>query len=502
MKKRSKIFLVVSIVFVISLALLGYGYYVFQDVLFTGNKFRQGTTINGIDVSGLNKEQAQNIVATKLTDSRNEIVINLHHNDKTWTWTGKDFEIDNQIMPYVENVFNYFNEGNLIEKKVKLDKLNGNTEFNIPYGTILTGLDEKISNLALEIDKPAVDAELNFDATQKNPLVFTEEQDGEIVDQEQLKNSINEKLLNSTVIDVDIPMTEVKPQILKIDLEKTVVKRGGFSTNYAKSSDDRKHNVKHALEAFNGMIIEPNQEISFNSSTGSRTAENGYKKANVILNGVYVEGTGGGVCQASTTLYNALLNADLEILEVNKHTLPASYVWLAFDAMVSEGYSDLKFKNNTDAKVYIQTYADDENVYVDIYGKPFPENATVQRRVEFLGAIPHPGDRIVPDTDGQYSNKVTYKGEYLRLKYPREGYKAKGYIDRYKDGVLIESKLIRDETYEAQEGIIIEGTEEVTEGITLPPNTVTFIPPQEESLVNEENVQKKIQKENPSNYNP
>ena len=502
MKKRSKIFIVVGLVFVVSLALLGYGYYVFQDVLFTGNKFRQGTTINGIDISGLNKEQAQNVVATKLTDARNEITINLHHENQTWTWTGKDFEIDNQIMPYVENVFNYFNEGNLIEKKVKLDKLNGNRAFNIPYGTILTGLDEKIATLAEEIDKPAVDATLNFDVTATNPLIFTEEQEGEIVEQEQLKNIINDKLLHSKVIDVDIPMIEVKPQILKIDLEKTITKRGSFSTNYAKSSEDRKHNVKHALESFNGMMIEPNQEISFNATTGSRTAENGYKKANIILNGVYVEGTGGGVCQASTTLYNALLNADLEILEVNKHTLPASYVWLAFDAMVSEGYSDLKFKNNTDANIYIKTYADDENVYVDIYGKPFPENETVQRRVEFLGAIPHPGDRIVPDTDGQYSNKVTYKGEYLRLKYPREGYKAKGYIDRYKDGVLVESTLIRDETYQAQEGIIIEGVEEVTEGITLPPNTVQFIPPQEESLVNEENVQKKIQKENPSNYNP
>ena len=170
--------------------------------------------------------------------------------------------------------------------------------------------------------------------------------------------------------------------------------------------------------------------------------------------------------------------------------------------MVSEGYSDLKFKNNTDANIYIKTYSDNENVYVDIYGKPFPENETVRRRVEFLGAIPHPGDIIVPDTDGQYSNKVTYKGEYLRLKYPREGYRAKGYIDRFKDGVLVESTLIRDETYQPQEGIIIEGIEEVTEGITLPPNTVTFIPPQEQSLVNEDNVQKKIQKENPSNYNP
>ena len=97
---------------------------------------------------------------------------------------------------------------------------------------------------------------------------------------------------------------------------------------------------------------------------------------------------------------------------------------------------------------------------------------------------------------------MTYKGEYYRLKYPREGYRARAYLDRYIDGELKESKLLRDETYEPQEGIIIEGIEEITEGITLPLNTVKFIPPQDESKAKAENVQKKLEKENPSGYNP
>ena len=502
MSKRKKIFIIVSLVFVFSFAVLGYGYYLFQDVIFTGNKFKNGVKINGIDVSGLDKVQAQNVVATKLTDCRNDIELTLKHKDKTWVFKGEDFEVDNQIMPFVENVFEYYNSGNLFQRKIKLEKLNGNNDFNISYSMVLTGLDEKISALSAEVDKPAVDATVVFDATKQNPVSFTDEQTGEVVDQEKLKQIIDSSLRVSTKAEVEIPTLQVEPMILKSELEKTVTKRGSFSTNYEKSNADRKFNVKHALDSFNGMIIAPDEEVSFNQTTGSRTAENGYKKANIILNGVYVEGTGGGVCQASTTLYNALLNADIEILEVNKHTLPASYVWLAFDAMVSEGYSDLRFKNTTQNNIYIKTYTDDKNVYVDIYGQPFNENERVQRRVEFIGSIPHPGDRIVQDTSGQYSDKVTYKGEYLRLKYPREGYRAKGYLDRYVDDVLVESKLIRDETYQAQEGVIIEGTEEVTEGITLPPNTVQFIPPQEQSVVNEGNVQKKIEKENPSNYNP
>lgn len=499
---KSKIFIVVSIIFVVAVGVLSYGFFVFKDVLFVGNKFMDGTTINGIDVSGLDEQQATNVVQTHLDSRRNEIKITLNYLDKSWKLSGDDFEIDNHIVPYVENVFEYFNSGNLFQKKSKLDKLSGDKNFEIAYTEVFTGLNSKIDEIADQIDTPAEDAKVVFDANKKNPLSFTDEKVGVMVDREALKQNIDNALKSDTTVDLIVPTYEVMPTVTKTEVMQSVALRGSFSTSYATSSDDRKHNVRHALEAFNGMTIEPMQEVSFNQTTGSRTAENGYKKANVILNGVYVEGTGGGVCQSSTTLYNALLLADVEILEVHKHTLPSSYVWLAFDAMVSEGYSDLRFKNTTDENLYIKTYSDDSNVYVEVYGKPFKEGERLERHVEFLGAIPHPGDRIVPDTNGDYSNKVTYKGEYLRLKYPREGYRAKGYMDRYIGDTLVESKLIRDETYQPQEGIIIEGTQEVTEGITLPPNTVQFIPPQSSTSVNETNVEKKIEKENPSSYNP
>ena len=143
-----------------------------------------------------------------------------------------------------------------------------------------------------------------------------------------------------------IPYDEIKPSGTIEDLKQKTILRSKFSTNYSKSTENRKSNVRTALGAFNGQIIMPEQEVSFNEITGARTKENGYKPANIILNGVYVQGSGGGVCQASTTLYNALLLSNIEILEVSKHSLPASYVPLALDAMVSEGISDLKFKNN------------------------------------------------------------------------------------------------------------------------------------------------------------
>ena len=155
------------------------------------------------------------------------------------------------------------------------------------------------------------------------------------------------------------------------------------------------------------MVVAPREEVSFNLVTGDKTPENGYQKAKIILNGVYVDGYGGGACQASTTLYNALILADLEILEVNPHSLPVSYVPLAFDAMVSEGYSDLRFKNNLEYPIYIKTWGDETRAYVQIYGQPLEEGLEIVRRAEFIGTIPHEGDTIVKDENKEYADQIT-----------------------------------------------------------------------------------------------
>ena len=180
-----------------------------------------------------------------------------------------------------------------------------------------------------------------------------------------------------------------------------------------------------------------------------------------------------------------------------------SYVPLAFDAMVSEGYSDLKFKNNLEHEIYIKTWGDETRAYVEIYGEPFPEGFEVKRRAEFVETIPHEGDTIIKDVNGEYADKITYVGEYLRIKSPREGYHSKAYLDYYQNGEKISEKLIRDEIYKPQKGIVMEGTETLGEGMVIPENEVKIIPPQNgASNTNDKTVNKKISEENPSNLNP
>lgn len=486
------------------IAIFAIGAFALNSYLYPNDKFYKGTKINGVYVGELTTTDAANVVQASLMNSIKDIDVTLIYNNQSWHYTGKDFEMPINVNDIVVDAFNHTTSSNFFERRIILKNLKQNdNNINISYRKILGGFDEKLNNITNSINQELKEPEVKFDPSSKELFTYESGQSEIVVNREKLNELIDNAFATSKKITVYIPYDEIKPSGTIEDLKQKTILRSKFSTNYSKSTENRKSNVRTALGAFNGQIIMPEQEVSFNEITGARTKENGYKPANIILNGVYVQGSGGGVCQASTTLYNALLLSNIEILEVSKHSLPASYVPLALDAMVSEGISDLKFKNNTSSPLYFKTYGDSKNVYCEIYGESLPNGEYYKTRSEFIKAIPHPGDRIISDTTGEYSNKVTFKGEYLRLKYPQEGYEANAYLEHYSaDGTLLDETLIRHEIYLPQEGIIIEGTEDVYDGITLPENKVKFIPPQTDTSVNKDNVSNKINGDTREKYNP
>lgn len=468
------------------------------------NKFYEGTFVNGIDVSGMTVNEVSNIVATRLNQGREGVSITLKYKDKSWTLKGTDFPANNKVEATVENIFTYGRSGSFWERRNTVSNIAKNGyKANISYMAVLGGIDNKLEEIFDEIEKPVIEPTATFTPNKENAFKYEEGQNGVNVDRENLYNRINTEFETSKQIEVEIPTFETQPQRSVEEVKYETSLLGSFSTEYKNSQSGRRNNIKKALSYFNGMIIEPEKEVSFNEVTKPKTEEYGYEKANVILNGVYVLGTGGGVCQASTTLYNALLISGVEILEANKHSLPVSYVPLSLDAMVSDEISDMRFKNSADTNIYIETIANNEKCIVNIYGKPLPNGEYLKTRVEFIRTIPHNGDVIIQDTNGEYSNKVTFKGEYYRLKKPQEGYEAKAYLEKFdSENNLISSEEIRHEIYKAQQGVIIEGIEELGEGMTLPENDVEYIPPQSESSVKTENITNKIENQNPRKYNP
>lgn len=508
--KTKKVGLITSISLVIGIGMFIVAAFLVTQLLYdngaiSSNKFYENTSINGVDVSGMTKEEAVQLISTKLISAKNDVEITLKYEDKEWTFVGSDFETNNNFEAQVDETFMEGRTGSVSEKvsTVRNIKANG-LKANISIRNSLMGFDEKIQEIASEINIEPKSPKIVFDPeNETNMFSLSKGENGLLLDKEALYEKIDSEFLKSKKIVVEIPMKQVEFENDEKAAVENIVKRSSFSTDYSSSVDGRKNNVNVALKDFNGMVVEPGQEVSFNDVTGEKTPEKGYQKAKIILNGVYVDGYGGGACQASTTLYNALILADIEILEVNPHSLPVSYVPLALDAMVSEGYSDLRFKNNLENPIYIKTWGDETNAYVEIYGQPLEEGVEILRKAEFVGTIPHEGDTIVKDVNGEYANQITYAGEYLRIKYPREGYHSKAYICYYKNGELIDQKLIRDEIYKPQKGLVIEGTATLGEGMTLPENEVEIIPPENSSSkITEISVKRKISQQNPSNYNP
>lgn len=492
-KQKSKIsFIWLIIVAFIAVSLLLFCQFYFGDSINNKTTFYTNTHINGIDVSGLTKAEANNILNASLAENKNKISLTLTSENKNWSLTGNDFEMVNNLSPTLDKVLEYGHKGNIFSKKKVEKTIRKNGLYvNIPCEDIYGGMDEKLENIISELECEPTLCSIKFDPNAENMFSQTSPVPGKIVDRETLKSVISQALNSGGSQQIEIPIVEVLPKDNLENLLDNISLRSKFSTTYSSSSSQRKSNIKLALSKFNGLIVEPDQEISFNEITGSRTAENGYKMAKIIKDGKYVDGVGGGVCQASTTLYNALLLADIEILQVNHHTLPASYVPLSFDAMVSDGYADLKFKNNLSTPIFFKTICNDTSALVEIYGEPFKDGITVRTKAELVKVLPHGGDDIFTDYSGQYEDKVLYKGEYYRLKYPQEGYESKGYIEYIKDGEVISQKEIRHDKYLPQNGVIVEGNSKLEEGMTLPKNSVRYIAPQKVNKDTEKNAKAK-----------
>lgn len=464
----------------------------FASAVTADSKFYKNTKINGIDVGGMTMAEAENAVLTKMLENKGDVRINLSCGDKKWQLKGGDFEVANGLQKDIKTIASYGKTGNYFEnlKKKKEIEKNGK-DFNVSYASVLAGVEEKIEEVASEVEREQKEAQLVFAPNNENPFSVDAGQSAVIVLRDELRKRIDEALLNQNVADVEIPIVEIEAEFDEDELLKSVVKRSEFSTDYSKSTENRKNNVQRALESFNGLVVESGQTVSFNEITGARTEENGYKNAHIIYNGVYVDGVGGGVCQASTTLYNALLLAGIKIDKVFHHSLPASYVPLSFDAMVSGGDCDLVFTNNLEKPIYIKCSADNEKVTVEIYGQDMG-GVKIERRAELVKILPHNGDQILPDEKGEYANKILYKGEFYRVKWPKEGYESKGYLRYYKDGEFVEEKEIRHDFYRPQDGIVMEGTSELGVGMTLPASEVAIVSPQKVTSKTEESARARL----------
>jgi len=235
---------------------------------------------------------------------------------------------------------------------------------------------------------------------------------------------------------------------------KFLTERASFSTYYKNSSSERKHNIRLATKSIDGYILDVGAEFSFNRVVGERTERRGYKSAKIIVGGEFVDGVGGGVCQVSTTLYNAVVLSGLKVSEYHNHSLAVSYVSPSRDAMVNSNSSDLRFINDTKNPIIIRAKADGERVEIKIIGEP--KKFIYKIESEVLETIPAPEYVVKTDDKGEYPD--LYEGERLYLSYAKDGLKSRSVLIKYKDGVVVEKTRLRTDTYKAVQGKVVIGT--------------------------------------------
>ena len=222
-------------------------------------------------------------------------------------------------------------------------------------------------------------------------------------------------------------------------------KLGAYTTYFSEKDGGRCRNIALAAERIDGVALQPYGELSFNALVGKRTRENGFFEAKIIAGGEFVVGVGGGVCQVSTTLYNAALLSGLAVVEVHPHSLAVGYAPPSRDAMVSSE-SDLKLFNPFDETVYFSVKTGNGAITVTVRGEKTGRSYDIESRT--VAYIPPPPPEEV--TDG----KLIREG--------RDGVKSEAYLERYQGDKLVERKRLRTDEYRPIQGIIVKKVGEPT----------------------------------------
>ena len=314
---------------------------------------------------------------------------------------------------------------------------------------------------------PAVEATITFDPAKEEKFKITQESNGRSVDLDTLFGQVKTQLDNSFSSVIEIKPDVVAPTVLAENLEKATKRIVRATTDLGSSSDARVHNVKTALSFFNGMVVQPGQEVSFNQTTGPRGLEQGYQNAGVIQDDEIIDGP------VSTTLYQAVVKANLEIIRSNKHSLPVSYVPVGTDAAVAYDYKDLIFKNNTDYPIFTEAKVSGKTVAVSVYGYPLDEGTTVEIVTDVYETIKPAETKVILDTKGDF---VTYTDETKVKKKARDGVKVKSFRVVKVNGEEVSRQLLRDDYYKEVQGETYQGVTPREAGATAP---TTTNPPEE-----------------------
>lgn len=442
--KKGTIVLIFIIAMVV-VAALGAGFYIYKNIL-SINTIYKGVKIDGYDMGNKTVEQALKYIKEKKEKEINSLFMNLIYEENVYKIKLIELGFSYKYDEAVESAYKLGRQGNFIKRLKDIGMMK--TGIEVPLETFYESekIENIVDNISQEINKDAVDAVLNFN---NGKITVTDEIIGKKVLGDELYNKIEKNIY--ILSDIDIPVDNINPRLTKAFISRINGVIGEFSTSFKGSSKGRIENIRLSSKAISNKLILPGEEFSYNNATGPRTAQSGYREANIIIGGELTPGLGGGVCQTSTTMYNALLLSDITILERHPHSIPASYVPFGQDAAVSYGYLDLQFRNDFDFPIFTHAKLVGDRIYVYIYGDTKVKNYTVKISPKIV-------ETIHPNTEEIFDEKLQ-PGERLDIQRGRTGYKVKTYKTIIKNGSVISKKEITYDHYRKKDNIYKIGPE-------------------------------------------
>lgn len=374
------------------------------------DKICAGIKVDSIEIGGMTREEAAAAVNTHVTKLGNR-TITLNVNGQSAICSLNEAGYTYSAGEFLEQAMKVGKEGNLLENYRQIQAAaQGEVSFKVT-----SSLDEKVlKQFVKDCKKKMCSGAKNAGIKMENgEFVYTKSKEGVSIDVDEtlqmIKGAVEATKSDTANIVVDANMKVEQPQVTQETAAKCKDKIGTFSTTFNAGNANRTKNLANAARLISGSVVYPGETFSVHDTISPLTEENGYYAAASYNNGKVEDSLGGGVCQVSTTLYNAVLKAELEIVERSPHSMVVSYVKPAMDAAIAGDYKDFKFKNNTSVPIYIQGGTYGSTIYFNIYGE---ETRSADRQVRFESEIIEtiqPGkDKVTLDkTQPESYEKVT-----------------------------------------------------------------------------------------------
>jgi len=420
---------------------------------------RQGVYVEELNISGMTESEAEEAISdyvdakllTKVKVDINGTIAETTLEDLGYKWVNTNLSND---------AVNLGKRGNVIQRyKDRLDVANSGKVYELEMTIDKESITEGLKTLCKEYNTEAQDAAIEF--LEDGGIEIIPERTGVVVNYEQtttvIYDYINDTWDGKSEISIVADTTIDEPKYTTADLGNiSETPMGSYYTTFATGSSyyNRNMNIKNGASLLHGSVIYPDEEFSLNAHLEPWTEENGYFPAGTYVDGGVQDSLGGGICQVSSTLYNALLLAEIEIVTRYPHSMSVSYVPLAADAALAGDYKDLVFKNNTDAPIYIQAIYEEGRITFNVYGNDTREEGRTVKYVSETVTVKEIEEEVEKDkTKDKDYEEIVEEG--------RVGYVAKLWKYVYQDGEEVDKILVNTSNYRMSPRKVIRGTKKV-----------------------------------------